>query len=56
MQEITTLAAEDLIGIVIIFFVSFIGSFAKVYLKLMRLKPGKEHHFNMIEVIFNLIL
>lgn len=53
MQEITTLAAEDLIGIVIIFFVSFIGSFAKVYLKLMRLKPGKEHHFNMIEVVLS---
>ena len=53
MQEVTTLAAEDLIGIAIIFFVSFIGSFAKVYLKLMRLKPEKEHHFNMTEVVLS---
>ena len=53
MQEITTLAAEDLIGIAIIFFVSFIGSFAKVYLKLIRLKPEGDHRFNMIEVILS---
>ena len=53
MQEVTTLAAEDLIGIAIIFFVSFIGSFAKVYLKLMRLKPEKGHHFNMTEVVLS---
>ena len=53
MQEVTTLAAEDLIGLAIIFFVSFIGSFAKVYLKLMRLKPEADHHFNMTEVILS---
>ena len=53
MQEITTLAAEDSIGIAIIFFVSFIGSFAKVYLKLMRLKPEGDHHFNMTEVVLS---
>lgn len=53
MQEITTLAAEDLIGIAIIFFVSFIGSFAKVYLKLMRLNPERDHHFNMTEVVLS---
>ena len=52
MQEVTTLAAEDLIGLAIIFFVSFIGSFAKVYLKLMRLKP-EGHHFNMTEVVLS---
>ena len=52
MQEITTLAAEDLIGIAIIFFVSFIGSFAKVYLKLMRLNPKKDR-INMTEVVLS---
>ena len=52
MQEVNTLAAEDLIGLAIIFFVSFIGSFAKVYLKLMRLKP-EGHHFNMTEVVLS---
>lgn len=53
MQEVNILAAEDLIGLAIIFFVSFIGSFAKVYLKLMRLKPKVDHHFNMTEVILS---
>lgn len=52
MQEVNTLAAEDLIGLAIIFFVSFIGSFAKVYLKLMHLKP-EGHHFNMTEVVLS---
>ena len=53
MQEVNILAAEDLIGLAIIFFVSFIGSFAKVYLKLMRLKPKVDHHFNMTEVVLS---
>ena len=42
---------EDILEICIIFFFSFIGSFAKDYLKMIRL--SKRVYFNFIEIILS---
>lgn len=42
---------EDILEICIIFFFSFIGSFAKDYLKMIRL--GKRVYFNFIEIVLS---
>ena len=42
---------EDILEICIIFFFSFIGSFAKDYLKMIRL--SKRIYFNFIEIILS---
>ena len=50
---VDVLTAEDILDIIVIFFFSFVGSFAKVYLKMMRMKDGEKHSFNFIEVLLS---
>lgn len=47
------LGIEDIMIISIIFFFSFIGSFTKVYLKLLRFKDGTSHKLNLMEVMLS---
>ena len=50
---VDVLTAEDILDIIVIFFFSFVGSFAKVYLKMIRMKDGEKHSFNFIEVLLS---
>ncbi len=49
------LGIENIMIISIIFFFSFIGSFTKVYLKLLQFKGGEKHKFklNLMEVLLS---
>lgn len=50
---VDALTAKDILDITVIIFFAFMGSFGKVYLKMLQLKPGKKHEFKFIEVLLS---
>ena len=44
--------AENLVEFALIFFIAFVGSFAKVYLKMIH-SPDSRHKLNFIEIVLS---